>query len=345
MRLDRELNAGEVSQQVGNSITAADQQRAMELERLKIISEAKAGSMEREAARLGAKLGLEHPRVQALTDAIEINRGFLRDLVIEVERARTDIPTVDEKSWVLHGYVRDQDLKGVAGLTVAVYDEKGVWVERLGFACTKEKGYFRLTATDLAIADRPVFIRVLNNGALLYADKSGLKPEMGKMDYREITLSGEAHVCTPPPGSSAPPVNPPIEPPETPPVKPPWTVRGQVSDGGSVFFAGLKVTIADKAGKFAASLGARTTDEKGKYEFIFPSEPFGDLINPPVDLFLHVLDANENPLSTSPALHFEPGKTQIVNVTMTPGSFEAPLKEGTAKTPTADKSAQKRKTK
>src|SRR2546425_768020 len=103
MRTDRELNDGEVSQQVGKSLAAADQQRAMELERLKIISEAKAGSMEREAARLGAKLGSDHPRVQALTGAIETNRGFVRDLVIEVERARTDIPTVDAKSWVLHG--------------------------------------------------------------------------------------------------------------------------------------------------------------------------------------------------------------------------------------------------
>jgi hypothetical protein len=340
MKLNRDVTAAEVTQQLEQSIAGADTHRAEELDRLKTMREAQAGGMEREAARLTAKLGADHPRVTTLTRAIEINRGFVRDLAVEVERAKTDVPAIDQKSWVLHGYVRDQNLKGVDGLTVAVYDEKGSWVERLGFACTNEKGYFRLTATGFAAVDHSVFIRVLNNSVLLHADKSELKPVLGKLDYREITLSGEAHACTPPLGSSAP-----IKPPEEPAVKPPWTVRGQVSDGGSVFFAGLKVTIADKAGKFADRLGSRTTDEKGKYEFIFPSEPFSDLIDPPVDLFLHVLDANEKPLSTSPVLHFEPGKSQNVNVTMTPGSFEAPSKEGTAKTPTANKSAQKRKTK
>ena len=182
---------------------------------------------------------------------------------------------------------------------------------------------------------------MLNNTVLLHADKSELKPALGKLDYREITLTGEAHACTPPIGSSGHP----IKQPETPTAKATWTVRGQVSDGGSVFFPGLKVTIADKAGKFADSLGSRSTDEKGKYEFIFPSEAFAALIDPPVDLFLEVLDANQRPLSTSPALRFEPGKTQIVNVTITPGLVAAPPKEGTPETPTAKKSAQKRKTK
>jgi hypothetical protein len=340
MKLNREVTAAEVAQQLEQSIARADTQRAEELDRLKTMREAQTGGMEREAARLTDKLGSDHPRVMALTRAMEINRGFVRDLVIEAERARTDIPTVDPKSWVLHGYVRDQDLKGVAGLTVAVYNEKGAWVERLGFACTNEKGYFRLTATDFAAEGRSVFIRVLKNGVLLHADNSELKPLMGNVDYREITLSGDAHVCTPPPGST-----PPINPPETPPVKAPWSVRGQVSDGGSVFFAGLKVAMADKAGKPIATLGTRTTDEKGKYEFIHPSEPFADLINPPVDLFVQVLDANQKVLSTSPALHFEPGKTQNVNFTITPGSFAAPLEEGTAKTPAAKKRGQKRKTK
>jgi hypothetical protein len=87
------------------------------------------------------------------------------------------------------------------------------------------------------------------------------------------------------------------------------------------------VSIADKAGKFADKLGTRTTDEKGKYEFVLPFEPFAELIDPPVDLFLHVLDANGKRISTSPALRFEPGKTQNVNVTITPGSFDAPPKK------------------
>jgi len=74
------------------------------------------------------------------------------------------------------------------------------------------------------------------------------------------------------------------------------------------------VSIADKAGKFADRLGTRKTSDKGEFEFVFPAAAFADLIKPPVDLFLSVLDANQRALFTSQALHFEPGKTETVNV-------------------------------
>jgi hypothetical protein len=125
---------------------------------------------------------------------------------------------------------------------------------------------------------------------------------------------------------------------------PPWTVRGTVSDGKNIFFAGMKVGMADKAGKPIAALGTRTTDENGKYEFIHPSEPFAALIKPPVDLFVQLFDAKEKVISTSAALHFEPGKGQNVNFTITPGSFAAPPKEESTETPTATKKGKPKKT-
>lgn len=325
MRLDKELTADEVAVEIDKAFTGADTHRADQLDQLKVMREARTGGMEREAARLSAKLGPDHPRVVALTGAIETNRDLVNQLTVEVERARTPTPSVDPKSWILHGYVRDQRLKGVAGVTVALYNEKGVWVQRLGYACTDAKGYFILRATDISGIDRPVFVRVVRGGTVIYTDKIEMTPGPGRVDAREIILSDKGVVCAPPVES----VPPPTRPPETPP----WTVRGTVSDGKTVFFAGLKVAMADKTGKPIAALGTRTTDEKGKYEFIHPPGPFADLINPPVDLFVQVLDANQKVLSTSPPLHFEPGNTQNVNFTITPGTFAAPPKEGTTKPP------------
>src|ERR1700704_890706 len=178
MRLDRDVPASEVAQQVDQSIAGADTHRADELDHLRILREARAGGMEREAARLTTKLGPDHPRVAALTNALETNREVVSDLTVEVERART-IVTGDENSWILLGFVRDQNAKGVGGLTVALYDEKTVWLKQLGYACTDEKGHFRLNATDVAGLKGSVFLRVLNNETFLYADANELKPELG----------------------------------------------------------------------------------------------------------------------------------------------------------------------
>jgi hypothetical protein len=47
---------------------------------------------------------------------------------------------------VLHGFIRDQQLHGVAKVTVALYDSGGNWIKQLGFAGTSANGYFRLDA-------------------------------------------------------------------------------------------------------------------------------------------------------------------------------------------------------
>ena len=354
MRIDREPTADEVSQQVNDSIAAADQQRAEELDRLRIMSEAKAGSMEREAARLSTKLGSDHPRVLTLTGAIEANRGFARALVIEVQRARTEVPKADEKGWSLHGYVRDQNLKGVAGLTVAIYDEKAVWVERLGYACTNEGGYFRLAATDIRDLDRSVFVRVLNSGTLVYADKSELKPELGRVDYREMMLSGEVKVCTPPIESSAPPTKPPdtppTKPPDTPPTKPPdapptkppdaqptkppdvppagdpgaspdaWIVRGRVTDKSGKGLEGLTVSVFDKDLIFDERLGDTRTGARGDFNVAYIVKDFRDLIERKPDIYLKVMNEKGNTIySSKDSVRYEAGAVEVFEIKIAAG--------------------------
>jgi hypothetical protein len=303
-----------------------DQLRADGLDRLQALRAVKHARLHREESRLTKKLGADHPRVTEIRERLKANANLSRDLAVEAKRARIEVPQVDGKTWCLHGFVRNKSLAGVPNLTVALFDETGKRLDALSHGCTDANGYFKIRSSNLTNV-RAAYLRVLSQSSVRYVDKNALQPSAGVIDYREIILSGEDVVCVPPP-------EPITTPPVTPPPPLPWTVRGTVSDGKTVFFAGLTMVMADKAGKPIPAMGTRTTDEQGKYEFIHPPEHFSSLINPPVDLLVQVLDANQRVLATSPPLRFEPGKTQNVNFTITPNRSAAPPKEGTGKTPT-----------
>src|SRR5215213_11585482 len=221
MKKEKEITLDDVMQEVDKGVAGADAQRGDKLERLQTVRRAKATGLQREHARLSAKLGANHPRVLGLVVKMEANRLLTRDLAVETVRARTETPEADEGTWVLHGYVRDQELKPVAHLTVALYDGKARWVERLGFACTREDGYFRLDANDFDDADAPVFIHVLNSQAShLYADTAPFTPAGGRVDTREIVLPTDAQACAPPVLSRNEPI----------PEAGAWIIKGRVTD-------------------------------------------------------------------------------------------------------------------
>ncbi len=212
-------------------LAGTDTARKQDFQGLQQVRLTKANSQERERLRLSRKLGQNHPRVQALDRRINYNQGLIRDIQVEIDHAVIDVPDVNENAWTVHGFVRKQDLTGVPGLTVALYDEKGNWIKQLGYACTDRKGYFRLThgrdedqplegpAAGATIRTnvsrkRQVFLRVLDQDSnLLYCDNEPLVPQLGKLDYREIVLGEDATTCKPPENGEQPPPGPsPIDP-------------------------------------------------------------------------------------------------------------------------------------
>ncbi|MGH8583539.1 MAG: hypothetical protein ACREWG_12300 [Gammaproteobacteria bacterium] len=221
-----------ITQALEQAIDGADPARAAGLQGLHRVRAAKTKGMEREQARLSQKFGARDPRVLALNQRIELNRGFVRDLAIEVDHAGTESPIADENTWIVHGFVRDKALAGLPNLTVAIYDTKGTWIQAVGFACTDERGYFKLSfsrakgaegtssftpaastvsATITAATRGPeFFIYVLDKtGAHLCVDKRPLTPELGNVDYREIILGNGAGTCRPPEDAATPKPGPP----------------------------------------------------------------------------------------------------------------------------------------
>jgi hypothetical protein len=235
-----------------------------------------------------------------------MNAGLIRDLKLESERAQTEIPSVDPKTWVVFGLVRDEDLKGVPALTVALYDAKANWIEESGFACTQQNGSFRIETKDLEHVEGPLFLRVLTaQAAHLYADTVALTPKAGGLAYREIILPEGAQVC-------AAPVTRPHDPVAAPNT---WVVRGRVTDAKGKALSGLTVTLYDEDLLFDDRLGQTETDENGDYSFTYRSEDFGDLISRKPDLFLTVMSPKEEKLFTSKRkVIFQAGKIEIVNI-------------------------------
>lgn len=202
MAQDRKIKLDDISRGIDSGLNTSDQQRVAALERLQTMRKAKATSLNREQQRIAIKYGAEHPRSKALAARVELNRGFINDLVIEAIKAKVEIPIVDQATWVLHGFVRDRNRTGLPDLTVALFDgreHQGAWLRDLGYACSDKQGYFKLTLRDFGGRDKPVFLRVLNSqGATLYYDSQPLTPKGGQVDYREIIIGGEARDCTPP---------------------------------------------------------------------------------------------------------------------------------------------------
>ncbi len=220
MAQDKKITVDDVSRGIDKGINTADQQRVAALERLQFVRKAKATSLQKEQARLTIKYGADHPRVQALATRVVLNQGLLGNLVAETTRAKTDIPSVDEHTWVLHGYVRDKRLTGIPNLIVALYDDKGQWIQELGYGRTDKSGYFKMLHSRAKAGEtnvgkegeapktapgEKVYIHITNSqGAHIYVDKQPLTPEPGRVDYREIIVGDDEAVFRPPESGPAP---------------------------------------------------------------------------------------------------------------------------------------------
>lgn len=232
-----------VTKTVEGQISTLDPQRAESYAGLEKLRTARASGYAREQKRLALKYGSDSSRVTALAEKTRINQGLQRDLDFERARAKSETPTVDQNGYVFHGFVRNLKGQGQAELTVALYDEKGVWISELGHGCTDERGYFILryqqppkdpagndtkptvTLFDTAAGGRtaasqtrPIAkIYVLNaEQKTLHVEQEPLRPQLGQVDFRIIVLGAQVKPCTPPPPSPAPPPEPPPTPTPTP---------------------------------------------------------------------------------------------------------------------------------
>lgn len=200
----RELPEEEIKKKVEFSISSVENLRRQGLGRIKTLHTIKNEALEKERMRLAKKLGEDHPRVKKISARIKYNQGFFRDLNVESERADVDVPAFDRDSWTVHGRVLDKKRKGVHGLTVGLFDEKGNWIRRMGYGCTDKRGYFSITYRSEGeprkeiSGEMKVFLYVSDKShKILYKDREALYFKIGEVNYREVYLP-EEEICTPP---------------------------------------------------------------------------------------------------------------------------------------------------
>jgi hypothetical protein len=211
---DKRVSFGEIAKQLNEGLDNADTTRTTALTQLARVRAIKGVALEREQARLQAKLGAEHPRVAEMKTRIAANHDLRRDVDLGVSRAATPTVRPDPDTWTLHGHVRDGDGKGLAGLTIGLYDDKQQWLRELGHACSDKTGYFEICykrpknidVVEAASTQAPqVFVHVSDKqGTLLHRDANPLTPSLGRVDYREIVVGDEDSACTPPDSTPSP---------------------------------------------------------------------------------------------------------------------------------------------
>jgi hypothetical protein len=295
----------QISQALQQSLPQLDVVRATLLDRLQLVRVARAANLSSEHARLTEKFGENHPRVAELAVRQAENEELIRALRAESVRARVEVPAADAETWILHGFIFDQQVGGVSGVTVALYDQSGEFVRELGFTSTSSNGNFRIEARNFDHVQSPVFIHVLTaQGAHLHTDNVPLTPELGTVVYHEVIVTGTA-AGTPPGESRGDPVA----------QAGVWTVRGRVADKKGNGLGELIVSLYDKDFFFDDRLGQTETDVNGEFEISYRTEDFRDLIERKPDIYLKVFDQEGNELySSKKKYRFASGRVEIVNV-------------------------------
>jgi hypothetical protein len=311
MNSDKDATSGDSLNQVAsvlqNSLPGLDILRAVTFDNLQFLRTARAAGLQSEQERLAARLGDDDPRVIGLAARRAENELFISGLAAESERARVVPPDVNKDTWVLHGFIRDEKLRGVPNVTVALYDRSGNWIQQLGFAGTSANGYFRIDVRSLANIKPPLFVHVLSGQAtLLHADDEPLTPELATVLFHEVIVTGEK--------TAAPPVesrNDPVAQPDT------WIVRGRVTDKDGKGLSKLIVSVYDKDLLFDDKLGQTETDSNGDYILTYHTEDYRDVIERKPDIYVKVLDQKGNTLySSKKKIKFNVGRVEIVNVTV-----------------------------
>jgi hypothetical protein len=303
----KKITEEEIFGKIDASFDNVDKLRGEGLERVKLFHSVKNRALEKEHKRLSDKLGDNHPRVKKITARIKYNQGLFKDLDIEIEKAKIDVPSFDKNSWMVHGRVLDKDRNGISGLTVSLYDEGGNWIRKLGYGCTDEHGYFSIVYTSKESTEPEVtestklFLYVSDkNYRILYKDNEPLYIKIGKIDYREIYLSGEEVCSAPEPGKDDTMIN-----------AGTWVLKGRVTDESGQGISGLTVSPYDKELRFVNKLGTTVTDKDGYFMLSYETKNLRDLIEAKPDIYLNILGKEGKTLYTSrKAVRYEAGRIE-----------------------------------
>jgi|CZKX01.1.fsa_nt_gi hypothetical protein len=212
-----------------------DSQTAQQFTGLAQVRQARSKQLQREAATLLKTYGPKDPGVLAVQASLQNEQTFASRLGVVSATTSITAPTAPANGWVVYGHVRNADLTPGPQLTVFLADQQSrAWLMPYGYAFTDQTGYFTLSyapsptgkpdtvlaappATDknasgtqgaapAAAGPLTAFLEVSNPACkLVYVDATAMSITGGATIYRDIVLSAEVPLGTPPcePGAPA----------------------------------------------------------------------------------------------------------------------------------------------
>lgn len=307
---------------IGQALRSALGDPPAELGMIKDVQVLQRALLQREARRLEGKLGEDHPRVKRLHARLEANLGLVREMEVELEKARIRVPEVEEEGALIHGRVVDRRGRGNRGLMVTLVDEGDKPIKKVPADETDASGYFAfpvgkesLTALTKLEGKGPFIVVHDSKGKKLYRDDRPLPVAETERTYREVPLGKDR----PPTGKGKRKRKPKREEPKDEP----WVVKGVVMDEQGEAQPGLLVRVVDKDRQYDDLLGAAQTDKEGRFEISYRLQDFKEGPEPGADLYLLVTDEEGEVLySSEEAVRYDAGRVEEYEITIEGDSDE-----------------------
>lgn len=297
--MEANFNPNPATEEIKKVLNAVAGARTNALKQTKDTQVILGSLLQHEAKRLEKKLGKSHPRVQQLRSSLKRNLNTVRCLEVEQEIDRIQEPEVEVTSTVLLGRVVDEDYRGGSGLKVSLEREPGKVISFLGTVETDSSGYYAIEidqptwARLKELAPDGVFVAVSTpKGKQLYRQPQPLKLKERDRALVEVVLN-RADI-TPIGG-----IKQPTQPPPTVPEREAWVVYGRVTNQAGEGIPGLMVSAIDQDRRYDDKLGSALTNQAGEFRIVFRIQDFREGSEPSLNLYVTVIDVDDNLLFSS----------------------------------------------
>jgi hypothetical protein len=147
--------------------------------------------LKNERKRLIKKFGSDHPRTRRLDSKLKFTVNVVKNLDARLEETSELTPP---GQWVVKGVITGENGKGMAGVTVSLYDKDLLFDDYLGTRITDENGNFEFAYQEEGFKDllekKPdIYLKVLDKkGKPIFSSKKAVKCGAGRIEVFNIKI-------------------------------------------------------------------------------------------------------------------------------------------------------------